>query len=196
MWTDHNLLIYLPVNGMWTYVPVFGLWWTMLLWMYKSLWKHIFPFLLDIYLGVKLLGHPEMPKVSKVSAPDSQRMRVPATPLPCQQLTRCIFFIFLISSWNKDCQEEHQQTQICRWYHSKAEREEELKRLLMRVKEGWGIVAQLCLTLCDPSDYIGQAPLSMVFSRQEYWNRLPCPFPGKGKRGEWKSWLKAQHSKN
>ena len=138
----------------------------------------------------------KLPKVSKVSAPDSQRMRVPATPLPCQQLTRCIFFIFLISSWNKDCQEEHQQTQICRWYHSKAEREEELKRLLMRVKEGWGIVAQLCLTLCDPSDYICQAPLSMVFSRQEYWNRLPCPFPGKGKRGEWKSWLKAQHSKN
>ena len=23
-----------------------------------------------------------------------------------------------------------------------------------------------------------QAPLSMRFSRQEYWNGLPCPFPG------------------
>ena len=23
-----------------------------------------------------------------------------------------------------------------------------------------------------------QAPLSMVFSRQEYWNRLPLPTPG------------------
>ena len=27
-------------------------------------------------------------------------------------------------------------------------------------------------TLCDPMDY--QAPLSMRFSRQEYWSRLPC----------------------
>ena len=24
----------------------------------------------------------------------------------------------------------------------------------------------------------GQAPLSMGFSRQEYWNGLPCPLPG------------------
>ena len=23
-----------------------------------------------------------------------------------------------------------------------------------------------------------QAPLSMAFSRQEYWSGLPCPFPG------------------
>ena len=34
---------------------------------------------------------------------------------------------------------------------------------------------QSCLTLCDPFDC--QAPLSMGFSRQEYWSRLPCP-PG------------------
>ena len=25
---------------------------------------------------------------------------------------------------------------------------------------------------------VGQAPLSMGFSRQEYWSRLPCPPPG------------------
>ena len=31
----------------------------------------------------------------------------------------------------------------------------------------------LCLTLCDP-----MAPLSVGFSRQEYWNGLPCPPPG------------------
>ena len=30
-------------------------------------------------------------------------------------------------------------------------------------------VAQLCLTLCDP--------MSMRFSRQEYWSGLPFPFP-------------------
>ena len=38
---------------------------------------------------------------------------------------------------------------------------------------------QLCLTLCDPMDCIAcQAPLSMGFSRQEYWSGLPCPPPG------------------
>ena len=38
---------------------------------------------------------------------------------------------------------------------------------------------QSCLTLCDPMDYIAcQAPLSMGFSRQEYWSGLPCPPPG------------------
>ena len=38
---------------------------------------------------------------------------------------------------------------------------------------------QSCLTLCDPMDSKAlQAPLSMGFSRQEYWSRLPCPSPG------------------
>ena len=31
-------------------------------------------------------------------------------------------------------------------------------------------------TLCNPMDH--QAPLSMGFSRQEYWGRLPFPSPG------------------
>ena len=41
-------------------------------------------------------------------------------------------------------------------------------------------VAQSCLTLCDPVDTPGahQAPLSMEFSRQEYWSRLPFSSPG------------------
>ena len=35
------------------------------------------------------------------------------------------------------------------------------------------------LTLSDTMDYIAhQAPLSMEFSRQEYWSRLPCPLSG------------------
>ena len=34
---------------------------------------------------------------------------------------------------------------------------------------------QSCPTLCDPMDCSHQAPLSMGFSSQEYWNRLPCP---------------------
>ena len=37
---------------------------------------------------------------------------------------------------------------------------------------------QLCLTLCDPMDVTHQAPLSMGFSKQEYWSGLPCPPPG------------------
>ena len=40
---------------------------------------------------------------------------------------------------------------------------------------------QLCPTLCDPMDYSPlrppQVPLSLEFSRQEYWNGLPCPPP-------------------
>ena len=41
------------------------------------------------------------------------------------------------------------------------------------------MLAQLCLTLCNPMDYIAhQAPLSMGFSRQEYWSGLLCPPPG------------------
>ena len=32
------------------------------------------------------------------------------------------------------------------------------------------LVAQLCLTLCDSMDGTHQAPLSMGFSRQEYWS--------------------------
>ena len=40
------------------------------------------------------------------------------------------------------------------------------------------LLAQLCLTVCDPMDYSCQSPLSMRFPRQEYWSRLPCPPPG------------------
>ena len=39
------------------------------------------------------------------------------------------------TSWNQDCQEKYQQLQMCRWYHSMAESEEELKSLLIEVKE-------------------------------------------------------------
>ena len=41
-------------------------------------------------------------------------------------------------------------------------------------------VTQLCLILCDSMDcsLISIAPLSMGFSRQEYWSGLPFPSPG------------------
>ena len=40
------------------------------------------------------------------------------------------------------------------------------------------IVAQSCLTLCNPMDCSPPAPLSMELYRQEYWSGLPFPSPG------------------
>ena len=40
------------------------------------------------------------------------------------------------------------------------------------------LVAQSCLTLCHPTIVGRQPPLSMGFSRQEYWSGLPFPSPG------------------
>ena len=40
------------------------------------------------------------------------------------------------------------------------------------------LAVESCLTLCDPMDCALQAPLFMVFSRQEYWSRLSFPSPG------------------
>ena len=37
---------------------------------------------------------------------------------------------------------------------------------------------QACLTLCTLWTISHQAPLSMGFSRQEYWSGLPCLSPG------------------
>ena len=37
---------------------------------------------------------------------------------------------------------------------------------------------QLCPTLATPGTVACQAPLSMGFSRQEYWSELLFPFPG------------------
>ena len=39
-------------------------------------------------------------------------------------------------------------------------------------------VAQSCPALCDPIDCTSQAPPSMGFSRQDYWNGLPLSSPG------------------
>ena len=41
------------------------------------------------------------------------------------------------------------------------------------------LITQSCLTPCNSMDCVAhQAPLSMEFSRQEYWSRLPFPSPG------------------
>jgi len=43
---------------------------------------------------------------------------------------------------------------------------------------GGGLIAKLCQTLATLWTEAHQAPLSMGFSRQEYWSGLPFPFPG------------------
>ena len=40
------------------------------------------------------------------------------------------------------------------------------------------LVAQLYPAVCSPLVVAHQAPLSMGFSRQEYWSGLPCLPPG------------------
>ena len=46
-----------------------------------------------------------------------------------------------------------------------------------RVNESESEVAQPCPTPCDPWTVAHQAPLSMGFSRQEYWSGLAFPSP-------------------
>ena len=41
-----------------------------------------------------------------------------------------------------------------------------------------GLVAKSCLTLATSWTVARQAPLSIGFSRQEYWSGLPFPSPG------------------
>ena len=43
---------------------------------------------------------------------------------------------------------------------------------------GDGLVAKSCLTLATPWSVVLHAPLSIGFSRQEYWSVLPFPSPG------------------
>ena len=43
---------------------------------------------------------------------------------------------------------------------------------------GGGLVAKSCPTLATPWTAACQAPLSMGFSRHEYWSGLPFPSPG------------------
>ena len=62
-------------------------------------------------------------------------------------------------------------------------------------------VAQSCPTLCDPVNWGRQVPLSMGFSRQEYWSGLPFPSPylilsgpSMNNFSEWVLWLRRSAS--
>ena len=49
--------------------------------------------------------------------------------------------------------------------------------------------SEWCLTLCNPWTVAHQAPLSMEFSRQEYWIELPFPFPGESSQSRHWTWV-------
>ena len=54
-----------------------------------------------------------------------------------------------------------------------------IPNLLHGVKGPFVCVVAQWANLCDPMDYIAhQCPLSIEFSRQEYWSGLPFPRPG------------------
>ena len=50
-------------------------------------------------------------------------------------------------------------------------------RFIFRLYTCRCLVAKLCLTLVTPWTIARQAPLSVGFSRQEYWSELPFPSP-------------------
>ena len=49
---------------------------------------------------------------------------------------------------------------------------------IVYLRIGGGLVAKSSLILVTPLTVAWQAPLSMEFSRQEYWSGLPFPSPG------------------
>ena len=60
-----------------------------------------------------------------------------------------------------------------------AESEEELKSLLMKVKERNKVKSRSRVQLfANPWTEAYQVPPTMEFSRQEYWSGLPFPSPG------------------
>ena len=64
--------------------------------------------------------------------------------------------------------------------------------ILHNLKHGmnmWAKLFQSCPSLCNSVDCTCQAPLSMRFSKQEYWSGLLCPFLGDLPHQESNPWL-------
>ena len=85
------------------------------------------------------------------------------------------------------CQFANPGCHLCCWLTDY--KSEEVQLICCSGSQTWGtasllftgllcMCAQSCLTLCDPIDHGCRAPLSMEFSRQEYWSGLPFPSPG------------------
>ena len=92
-----------------------------------------------------------------------------------------------ITSWNQDSWGKYQQSQICRWYHFNGRNEEELKSLLMKVKEE-SEKADLKLNI-QKTKIMASSPISSVQSLSRVqlfatpWiaaRQPPCPSPSPG----------------
>ena len=68
---------------------------------------------------------------------------------------------------------KHKAGQLVIWVNGK----KILSLRPLRVHGGDGLVAKSCSTLATPWTVAHQAPLSMGFPRQEYWNGLPFLSP-------------------
>ena len=53
-----------------------------------------------------------------------------------------------------------------------------LRKSKCDIRIGGVLITQSCLTVATPWTVARQAPLSMGFSKQEYWSGLPFPSPG------------------
>ena len=62
--------------------------------------------------------------------------------------------------------------------HIKLKMNKSLRKVDILFDKDSVLVSQSCPTLCDPMDYVCQAPLSTEFSRREYWSGQPFPSPG------------------
>ena len=67
-----------------------------------------------------------------------------------------------------------------RFNHQKSQLQMELfgKQEFIYDMKKEALITQSCPILCNPWTVAHQAPLSMEFSRQEYWSGLPFPSPG------------------
>ena len=74
------------------------------------------------------------------------------------------------TSWNQDYQEKYQQPQICTWYHPNGKNEEELKRLLVTMKE--------------ENEKVG---FNSTFRKLRSWHLDPS-LHGKEMGKQWKQW--------
>ena len=92
-----------------------------------------------------------------------------------------------ISSWRRTWQptpvllpgESHGQSNLVGyspWGHKELDTTQWLTHYILCMI--YRLVAKLCPTLSTAWTVARQAPLSMGFSRQEYWSGLPCPSPG------------------
>ena len=90
-------------------------------------------------------------------------VKIPVAPNLCQNLVLSSFLFCNFSNCNKFV-----ASLVAQWW-----------RIHRQCRSVRGcLVAQSSPTLSTPQTVACQAPLSMRFSRQEYWDGLPFPFPG------------------